>query len=296
MYPRLINSLLLHRISRFRGVVLTGARQVGKTFVLKELVKDQGGVYMSFDDPLILREAQRDPLGWIRRVRKPGELFIIDEAVKCPEIFSAVKVVIDYEDPTPSKIILASSGNYLLVRKIKESLAGRVALLSLYPLSWREALGSKLVRDSSNLSLLFSPDKLIKIERKRLVSDLERERTAFLLSGGFPEIWNNISSYSFRNQWAKSYFMSYLLPLASTLFTISKQDVFARLFEHISLLTSQLLNYSNIARKCGVSSPTVKSYLHYLNAMEVIKEVPQFFKNPRKRLVKMQKIYVLDPI
>ena len=243
------------------------------------------------DDPLVRKEAQDDPLGWIKRQRQRKSPFIIDEAVKCPEIFNAVKIIVDEEDPVPTKIVLASSSNYLLVRQIKESLAGRVGLLNLYTLSWAEIAG----RQESILNRIVEPEKLQLEQQSFLAADLNRQRTDILLKGAFPEIRTK-ADWEFTQQWASQYFSTYILPLAVELFHVSKQMSFEMVFRQLCLRTSQLSNFSDIANSTDVSSVTVKNHVHYLEAMMVCKTLLQYFRNPIKRLVKSPKIHLMDPL
>ena len=249
MFARLITHKLLELLDSFRCLVLAGARQVGKTFLLKQLAQQVGGEYRTFDDPLIRKEASDDALGWLQRNRIRGQLFVIDEAIKSPEIFNAVKLIVDQEDPTPTQIILASSGNYLLLRQVKESLAGRVALLKMFPLSWSEINKST----PSKLNLLGSPKLFHDLHRSESTATIDRQREKFLLEGGFPEVHTR-NSTEFTREWIRQYFNTYVLPLAVDLFRIGKQHSFELVFQQLALRTGQLLRYSNIASGSEVSS------------------------------------------
>ncbi|MCC6220217.1 MAG: ATP-binding protein [Deltaproteobacteria bacterium] len=290
MFQRAISNKFKELLHTFRCLSLTGARQVGKTFFLRNFAQETGGTYWSFDDPLVREEANRDALGWLTLNRKAGKPFVIDEAIKCPEIFSAVKITVDREDPVPTQIILASSGNYLLLRQIRESLAGRVVLLKLFTLSWPELHD----RSNSRLASLWTPNELVNLKRMRGMAEIDREREQFLLMGGFPEVRarNNLQ---FTTEWFHQYFATYVLPLAVDLFQIAKQRSFERTFYQLALRTAQLLNYSDIATTCDISSVTVKNYIHYLTAMMLCEEVPQFFPSRIKQLVKSPKLHMLDP-
>ena len=291
MFSRLIDAKIKKMIHTFRCLSLCGARQVGKSFYLRQFSLEENGIYQTMDDPLVRKEAEDDPIGWIRRHRKPGFPLIIDEAVKCPDLFNAVKIIVDEEDPVPTKIVLASSSNYLLLRQIKESLAGRVGLLNLYPLSWLEVAG----REKTLLSLLLDPEKICHEEKSFSVTDLNRERTKLLLHGGFPEIQTKLD-WEFTSQWSSQYFSTYILPLAVELFRVAKQNSFEQVFRQLCLRSSQLTNFSAIANSTDVSSVTVKNHVHYLEAMMVCRTLNQFHRNRIKRLVKSPKIHLMDPL
>ncbi|MBN2321508.1 MAG: ATP-binding protein [Acidobacteria bacterium] len=292
MFQRRIEKKLLKTLEDFRCVALTGARQVGKSYLLTRICKDRDGVYRTLDDPKVLEEANADPLGWLRLNRRRGRLLVIDEAAKSPGIFSAVKVIVDEEDPVPTKILLSSSGNYLLMRRIKESLAGRVGLIQLYPLSWSEIIGGI----QSLVANLTEPDS-IRFDKTPGIGgiEIERSRENILTFGGFPEIQEK-SDAGFLREWSNQYFNTYILPMAVEFFSVSKQHSFQKVFYQLCLRTSNLLNYSDIATPSGISSVTVKNYIEYFSAMMICFELPQFYLNPIKRLVKSPKIHVIDPI
>ena len=292
MFQRRIERKLFKTIEDFRCVAITGARQVGKSYLLTRICRDQGGVYRTLDDPRVLEEANSDPLGWLRQNRRRGSLLVIDEAAKSPGIFSAVKVIVDEEDPVPTKIVLSSSGNYLLMRRIKESLAGRVGLIQLYTLSWSEI--SKGVQ--SMISNLTEPDSIRPGAPSRITGiEIDRSRENILTFGGFPEIQEK-SDAGFLREWSNQYFNTYILPMAVEFFSVTKQHSFQKVFYQLCLRTSNLLNYSDVATPSGISSVTVKNYIEYFSAMMLCFELPQFYLNPIKRLVKSPKIHIIDPI
>src|SRR3989338_8207401 len=135
---RHIESVLLARLKAWRSVALMGSRQVGKSYLLAQILRTHPGRLLSFDDPKERQEANRDPLRYLENHYQPGKYLFLDEVARVPDIFSAVKILVDRHGSKPTGICLANSGNYLLLRKIKESLAGRGNLLSMYPFSWPE--------------------------------------------------------------------------------------------------------------------------------------------------------------
>jgi len=138
---RQMQKTLLQRMQTERACALIGPRQVGKTYLLQEIIKEQGGTYLSLDDPVVREEIGRDPYAYLANLYQPDRVLFIDEPAKMPPIFDALKMLIDQRGGTPAHIGIANSGNYLLMRKIKESLAGRVSLLTLLPLSFAEMGG-----------------------------------------------------------------------------------------------------------------------------------------------------------
>jgi uncharacterized protein len=294
VYPRNIEALFSNTLNNFRCLALSGPRQTGKSTFLKHWGTQNQGIYITLDDPAIRDEVNRDPVGWLKRSRNPHKPFMIDEAIKCPELFSAVKIIVDEEDPKPTRIILASSGNYLLIKKIKESLAGRVGLLKLLPLSWSEMLKTKPTQ--SLWERLEKPEKLKKQQSLQKSSiEIRRLRERLLLFGGFPEVQMHHHT-EFASQWAQNYFETYILPLALDVFTIQQQAAFQRIFRLTMTYSSKLLNIHALTKSSQITSPTVKSYLEYLEAMMVVFHIPQYFLNSKKRLIKSPKIYTMDSL
>ena len=135
---RAIKDILIERINHERACALIGPRQVGKSFLLQEIIAEFGGHYLSLDDPIVREEVEKDPLDYLRNFHHEDKFLFIDEPAKVPSIFDAIKVLIDERKDRPSRICMANSGNYLLLKRVKESLAGRVSMMSLLPFSWRE--------------------------------------------------------------------------------------------------------------------------------------------------------------
>src|SRR3989344_8028315 len=170
---RLIQKVLISRLEKWRSVALMGSRQVGKSYLLKEILKYHPGTLITFDDPLERQEAERDPVRYLEGRYQDGKYLFIDEAGKVPEIFSAVKIIIDRHGTKPTGICLANSGNYLLMKKIKESLAGRVNLLPIYPFSWQELSGRRKepglidLINGENPQKISSPISFVTVSRQR---------------------------------------------------------------------------------------------------------------------------------
>ena len=138
---RHIQQILLQRLETERACALIGPRQVGKSYLLQEILKVHNGTYLSLDDPALREEIHNDPYGYLKSHYQPDGFFFIDEPAKAPVVFDALKILIDEQGNGASGICLANSGNYLLLRRIKESLAGRISLLTLLPLSFSELAG-----------------------------------------------------------------------------------------------------------------------------------------------------------
>jgi predicted AAA+ superfamily ATPase len=289
---RQIAPVLLSHLKTWRSVALMGARQVGKSHLLTQIVSAHPGALLSFDDPRERQEAGRDPLRYLEQRYSRGKYLLIDEAARVPEIFSAVKILVDRHGADPTGICLANSGNYLLLRKIKESLAGRVNLLSIYPLSWQEFGG---YTQTPGLVALCNGQAPATIGEPTSFTQIAREREDRMLWGGMPLPSLNPDPES-RILWARDYVRTYIMPLVMEQFTIRDNVAFEHAARLLMLQNGQFFNANRLAQHVGVSQPTLKSYASYLEAMMVVEVVPVFFRNLNKRLIKQPKIYVTDPL
>ena len=289
---RQLESVLLARLNAWRSVALMGARQVGKSYLLSQILRAHPGTLLSFDDPKERQEADRDPLRYLEAHYQPGKYLLLDEVARVPDIFSAVKILVDRHGSKPTGICLANSGNYLLLRKIKESLAGRVNLLSLYPLSWREFSGATQTPGLVTLCRGQAPSK---IGRPASLTQIARQREERMLWGGMPQPSLNPDPES-RILWARDYVRTYILPLVVEQFNIRDSLAFEQAARMLLLQHGRFFNANQLAQHVGVSQPTIKSYAHVLEAMMVVHFVPVFFRNLNKRLTKQPKIYVTDPL
>jgi uncharacterized protein len=282
---------LKDRLKKWRSTALLGSRQVGKSYLLKWLLARSKGTLITFDDPREREEAKRDPVHYLETRYREGNYLFIDEAAKVPEIFNAVKILVDRYDPKPTGICLANSGNYLRLRKVKESLAGRVSLLTLYPFSWQEYHGFKNEPGLLQLLKTALPKHLPKLASE---VSLNRQREERMLWGGYPE--PTLKERDARILWAREYVRTYVLPLIIEQFNIRDTLSFEQAARLLILQNSQFLNVSKLAQRAGISQPTMKNYSHFLEAMMIVHLVPAYWGNPKKRLVKQPKVYVSDPL
>lgn len=289
---RRIESVLVSRLNKWRSVALLGSRQVGKSYLLSKALRTHPGKLLSFDDPKECQEASRDPVRYLESHYRRGRYLFVDEAARVPEIFSAVKIIVDRSGSTPTGICLANSGNYLLLRKIKETLAGRVSLLPIYPLSWQEFGGYVRMPGLVSLCRGRAPTRIV---RPSSLTSVTRQREERMLWGGMPLPSLNLDRDS-RVLWARDYVRTYILPLVIEQFNIRESMSFEQTARLIMLQNGLFFNANRLAQNVGVSQPTVKTYAHILEAMMVIQFLPPYLRNLNKRLIKQPKIYVSDPL
>jgi len=277
-----------------RITVLTGARQTGKTTLVRELFRYYK--YISLEDPVLRPEYARLSAG---RWADEFPLAVLDEIQKVPEIIETVKAV--YDESESSRYILLGSSQMLLMKQVRESLAGRCRLLELYPLtlpemltqSWNDAVDeSRLVR----WVRLGAVDKLPSVpaadERfNKAVSCFER----YLRIGGYPALWKDTVSDSDAHDWLYDYVQTYLQRDIRDLAEIRNLEPFVLAQQVSARLTGEVLNYALLAKESGISAKTARRFLQYLQMSYQVFLLQPWFRNPLKRLVKSPKLHYLDP-
>lgn len=267
-------------IGIFPVVVISGARQVGKsTFLQKEF---QDFKYISLDDFSILEQARKDPLSlW-----KDNDRVIIDEAQKAPEVLNAIKLSVDRTN-RKKKFLVSGSSNLLLMKRVSETLAGRAVYFEMLPMTYGEMLGS--VEGQNNFFALWKDD--FKAEEKNLKTV---DPVPFMLRGFMPPL---IELEGIRGAllWWEGYIKTYIERDLRDLSQIDSLIDFKRVFEAIGVRTGNLLNQTDIARDTGVSQPTVHRYLKLLEVSNIINRIPPFYSNRMKRITKSPKVFLVDP-
>ena len=297
MRNRSDKKILLERSASALGriLVLTGARQTGKTTLVKEAFPDYE--YISLEDPVLRVEYQR--LSAQRWADKYPHA-ILDEIQKTPQLIESVKAVYDqFEEP---RYLLLGSSQILLMQQVRESLAGRCQLLELYPLTLPEMLTqswddpvqeSRLVRwirdgvDLSDLPAVLSrDDRFVKAS-----ACFER----YLQLGGYPALWKDNLSEEEARRWLYDYVQTYLQRDIRDLAEIRNLEPFVLAQQMSARLTGELVNYSALAKEAGITAKTAQRFLQYLQISYQVVLLQPWFRNSLKRLVKSPKLHYLDP-
>lgn len=288
----------LHKRSRGRIVVLTGARQTGKTTLASKLFPDH--VLLSMEDPVIRPEFSRlTAKDWAIRYPKA----VIDEVQKLPALMETIKACYDQFDNV--QYVLLGSSQIMLMKKVQETLAGRVAIKHLFPLtlpelmtsSWEEtAQESRLVKWLSQSPSCDPGDFLTGIPGvDERYAKAKKCWDYYLEWGGMPALLHNDFTLEDRKNWLEDYFATYLQRDLSDLARFNDLEPFVRAQQAIALKTSKTINYSELGRLAGVSSPTAKKFMRYLEISYQVLQVPAFYRNLEKRLAKQPKVICLDP-
>lgn len=277
---------LLDKISQGRKrspvVLLVGARQSGKSFLVKSAAKEEGIRYTTFDNLPTLASAKSDPVGFIRNLEKPA---ILDEVQRVPELFLPMKEDID-QNRVAGRYTLTGSANPLVVPNLADSLAGRMLLYELYPLSQGEILGQK----EGFLQQAFSETPSFKaayFNKTELVEKVNR--------GGYPEL-QSLKNHAERSEWADSYLSLILQKDIRDLAQIEGINQLPNLLLALAAQVGSLLDYGNLAKDSGIAMTTLRRYFQLLHSLFIIHTLPSWSKNLKKRMVKSPKVFFVDTV
>lgn len=296
--PRLMSAALAERLRVMPAVVVTGARQTGKSTLAAELVPGERR-YHTLDDLDVLDAARRDPEALLG---VPGPV-TLDEVQREPSLMNAVKRAID-RDRKPGRFLLTGSANLLLMRQVSESLAGRASYLTLWPLTRSEQLG--FGRAGRWEELLATPDAewrdLLGAAfeggtargRHHTAPFTAEDWRAIARRGGFPTPALELRTSRDRQIWFDGYVRTYLERDLQDLAAISGLPDFRRLMRAASLRLGQLVNQTELGRDVALPQPTVHRWLNLLETSYLLVRLPAYAVNRTKRLIKAPKIYWSD--
>ena len=280
--PRLVARDLRRRLRVMPAVVVAGARQTGKSTLAQDLVPGARR-YRSLDDLDVLDLARRDPDALLGG----GEPVTLDEVQRAPDLLLAVKREID-RSRRPGRFLLTGSANFLLMRRVSESLAGRASYLTLWPMTrreqrglgrcgiWEELLGA---RDEDWLDLVAAqpgePDDWRALARR----------------GGFPSPALHLATGEDRDVWFDGYVRTYLERDLQALSSVSGLPDFRRLMRAACLRLGQIVNQTELGRDVALPQPTVRRYLNLVETAYLLVRLPACVVNRTKRLIKSPKLY-----
>ncbi|MET1056346.1 MAG: ATP-binding protein [Pedobacter sp.] len=257
MIKRKIQDELAVLLGTFPAVALLGPRQVGKTTLTRELLAGKIGEFVHFD-----LENDDD----ISRMQNPAFLFeqyknaciVLDEVQRVPDLFRQLRPVID-QQRTAGRFILTGSASPALVKGVSESLAGRIAFVEMSPVNLLEAVES----------------------------EISQEQHWF--RGGFPTALTSATDQQF-SLWAENFIRAYIERDLSLLFGVNLSEVLIRNFWYmLAANTGSIWTAENYARALGVSSTTIKRYLDFMEGAFMIRQLPAWYVNVNKRVVKAPK-------
>lgn len=268
--------------SFFKAVLVIGARQVGKSTMLKHLAKEQQRTIVTMDDDFLRELAKSDPRLFFQTYKPP---ILIDEIQKAPELLETIKILCDESD-LRGQFWLTGSQRKKIMEKSQESLAGRLGILHLYGLSQREKLN---VLDPAPLD--FSLDCLN--SRKSLLPDNDINMVyEHIWRGGYVDIQNATSEQA--QSYYQSYIDNYLVADAVNDEGITDIQGFKRFIRACAALVGNLVNYKTLEEAAGISNSTAKRWLGILQDMDVIYLLEPYSNNELQRLIKTPKLYFCD--
>lgn len=299
---RTITDASLSRLKQDFALVLTGARQTGKTTFCENILPPYLKLpftYISFDDPDERLRFQNSAIAILEAVDTP--LVILDEVQKIPALFDSLKYVIDKQERTKTQqkkhFILTGSSQLLLMKNIKESLAGRVALLNLYPFAFSEVAGTERIPLLSEIWKRHSfPGKeearfiALSPEKVRRLIQLRDEHQQW---GGYPPVWQRKDDTDKIN-WLKDYRKTYIERDISDVGQVAHIETFVLVQKLLCARTAQILSISEVARDTALSVNTVKRYINLLSITFQCFLLKPYHENVGKRFVKSPKIYFSD--
>lgn len=263
MIKRNFSVVLDSYLKSFSAVLVLGARQVGKTTLLKQHLGKSYN-YVLLEDPDYRELAINDPRSFLKQFPPP---LIIDEFQHAPELVNYLQGLIDDNRDLKGQFVLTGSQNFQMMKQITQSLAGRVGVLTLYGLSSLEIGNRELLADHNFISKI-------------------------ILRGSYPELWKN-SEIKTRD-WMSSYVYTFLERDLRQLAEVGDLISFERFLKVTAARTAQVLNISELAKDSGVSPPTAQKWLSILERAYIIRLVQPYFNNLTSRVRKASKIYFLD--
>jgi hypothetical protein len=282
---RLLEPVVAESLRHFPVVVITGARQTGKTTLVGASALAKGRTFRSLDDFDVLERARSQPDSLLQ----DGERLTLDEIQRAPELLLAIKRDVDRKR-TPGRFLLTGSANLLMMRRVSESLAGRAVYHALWPMTEAEKAGRA---ESGPWSEWLVADEVRAATKIASGWEAGAGWIARALAGGYPVPALGLEEPA-RSQWFDGYVRTYLERDLQDIASISSLSDFRRLMRLATLRIGQVLNQSHLARDAALAQATAHRYLNLLEASYQIVRIPAFATSRTKRLVKAPKLFWTD--
>jgi predicted AAA+ superfamily ATPase len=282
MYQRYIANPIIEALKDTPVILINGARQTGKSTLCRQLVEKGSfdGQIMTMDDPTTLTAAQTDPLGFLQDLSPHA---IIDEVQRAPELFLSIKKLVD-ENRKERRLILTGSADVMTLPLVGDSLAGRIEIHHLWPLSQTEILGKR----SKFLNTLIAADGRFRSHKNNWKSIVEAIR-----SGGYPEALQR-ENEGRKAKWFESYISAVLQKDIRNLANIEGLTQIPNILQLIGTRVGSTVNLSDIARLSGVKNTTLQRYMTLLEHVFLILKIPAWTPNVEGQFVKSPKIFLND--
>ncbi len=266
----------------FKVVLVTGARQVGKTTMLKHLAEGQSRTYVTLDNLMARNLAKTDPVLFFQTYKPP---IIIDEVQYAPELFSQIKILCDESDAT-GLFWLTGSQQFEIMKNVRETLAGRIGILELYSLSKSEK-DKVFFEDNMDFSLPCLQARQTQAPKNDIVSVFEH-----IWRGGMPQVIHADAEQ--RQEYYDAYINTYLMRDIAELGGITDTLRFGKFLTACAALVSAQINYKTLSDAAEISQPTAKEWLQLLAGMGIVYLLQPYANNALKRITKTPKLYFCD--
>ena len=257
-------------------VMVTGPRQCGKTTLVRGFTSHR---YITLDDDTVLEAARGDPSGFVRGL----DHAIVDEVQRAPDILRAIKKTIDV-DRRPGRFLLTGSANVLTLPQVSESLAGRMQVVNLLPLSRAE------IREKRPTFLQKAMAGRVAKTAETLIGD---DLVNAVFTGGYPEMIRRRDRQR-RRAWARGYVNAIVQRDVRDIAELERMDQMPRLLKVLAHHSGQLTNFTQIGGQIGLDDKTTRKYVAVLEQLFLVRRVEPWFRNRLKRLVKTPKLHFLD--
>ncbi len=278
MYPRFAKARIEEALSDTRVVLISGPRQSGKTTLAMDVAGDKTP-FLTLDDANVLRSAIDDPVGFVRGLDRA----VIDEVQRVPDLLLAIKNLVD-DDKTPGRFLLTGSANLMTLPKVADSLAGRMEVIRLLPLSQAEIIGVK----SNFIDRAFEGEKPA-ADHIIVGSDL----IEIVLSGGYPEALSR-KRWPRKQDWYHGYLDALVQRDVRDVAQIEQLAIMPKLLSVLAEHSGQLVNYSGIGAAVNLNHVTTQKYVSVFESLYLVHTLQPWFTNRLKRLTKSPKLHFLD--
>ena len=278
LFPRFAAELVTTALKDTPVVMVTGPRQCCKTTLVRDLVASNRE-FITLDDDTVLASARSDPTGLVRGLTRTT----IDEVQRAPDLLRAIKRSVD-DDRRAGRFLLTGSANILTLPQVSESLAGRMEIVSLLPLSQAEIRRRK----PTFLKSAFE-GKLGKPAEMMIGDDLVQT----VLIGGYPEMLRRRDPKR-RQAWARDYVKAIVQRDVRDIAEVEKLEQMPRLLQILAHHSGQLTNFTQVGGQIGFDDKTTRKYVSILEQLFLVRRVEPWFRNQLKRLVKTPKLHFLD--
>ena len=275
---------VVERVSKRKPVlIITGARQVGKTTMLKHYNKDLN--YVTMNTTVVRQRAKDDPSRFFEYNKLP---IIVDEIQKSPELFEYIKDIVDAKDML-GQFYLTGSQVFALMKNVSESLAGRAGIIQLLGLSLRE------IKSTDYYEPFLPTSTHVKAMRNVIKNRLELDEILKIIhKGSYPELYKFDTDLKGWNDYHSAYFQTYIEKDVREIINLQDEMAFVKFVKAVAARTGQQLNLNALSEICGKDVKTMRKWLSVLQTTGLVYLLEPYFNNINKRLQKTPKLYFLD--